>query len=315
MSSISSGTTLTTALVQTADTSGVLQLQTNGGTTAVTIDINQNFGLGITPSAWGGTYKALDISTYTSVYGASGNTSGFSQNAYYNGTNWIYRNTNAASNYIQSGGTHVWQTASSGTAGTAITFTQAMTLDASANLLVGTTSNLSSRVGIQGASSTSSDYAINCQNSSASVLFGTRNDGLFFTGTATNAPYNFSASGKTMIVNSSGQIGSLVSLRIAKTNINPAPVASFINQLEIVTFNYRKKDESGNYTEEFDSELNWGVIADDALSVAPDFVSHNSNGEMDGFHYDRMVAPLIKYVQELSAQVTTLQTQVTALKG
>ena len=42
MSSISSGTTLTTALVQTADTSGVLQLQTNGTTTAVTIDTNQN---------------------------------------------------------------------------------------------------------------------------------------------------------------------------------------------------------------------------------------------------------------------------------
>ena len=45
MSSISSGTTRTTALVQTADTSGVLQLQTNGTTTAVTIDTNQNFGL------------------------------------------------------------------------------------------------------------------------------------------------------------------------------------------------------------------------------------------------------------------------------
>ena len=42
MSSISSGTTTTTALVQTADTSGVLQLQTNGGTTAVTIDNSQN---------------------------------------------------------------------------------------------------------------------------------------------------------------------------------------------------------------------------------------------------------------------------------
>ena len=42
MSSISSGTTLTTALVQTADTSGVLQLQTNGGTTALTLDTSQN---------------------------------------------------------------------------------------------------------------------------------------------------------------------------------------------------------------------------------------------------------------------------------
>ena len=41
-STISAGTTLTTALVQTADTSGVLQLQTNGGTTALTLDTSQN---------------------------------------------------------------------------------------------------------------------------------------------------------------------------------------------------------------------------------------------------------------------------------
>ena len=37
-STISAGTTTTTALVYSADTSGVLQLQTNGTTTAVTID-------------------------------------------------------------------------------------------------------------------------------------------------------------------------------------------------------------------------------------------------------------------------------------
>jgi hypothetical protein len=43
--------------------------------------------------------------------------------------------------YIQDGfaGGHIWCTAPSGTAGNAITFTQAMTLDASGNLLVGTT--------------------------------------------------------------------------------------------------------------------------------------------------------------------------------
>ena len=41
-STISAGTTTTTALVYSADTSGVLQLQTNGGTTAVTLDTSQN---------------------------------------------------------------------------------------------------------------------------------------------------------------------------------------------------------------------------------------------------------------------------------
>lgn len=41
MSSIAAGTTLTTALVATGDTSGQLTLQTNGTTTAVTIGTDQ----------------------------------------------------------------------------------------------------------------------------------------------------------------------------------------------------------------------------------------------------------------------------------
>ena len=42
MSSIAAGTTLTTALVSTGDTTGELVLKTNGTTTAVTIDASQD---------------------------------------------------------------------------------------------------------------------------------------------------------------------------------------------------------------------------------------------------------------------------------
>ena len=45
-SSISAGTTSATALVCTADTTGALQLATNNGTVAVTVDTNQNVGVG-----------------------------------------------------------------------------------------------------------------------------------------------------------------------------------------------------------------------------------------------------------------------------
>ena len=47
-SSISAGTTTSTGLVCTADTSGSLVLQTNNGTTAVTIDTSQRVGIGTT---------------------------------------------------------------------------------------------------------------------------------------------------------------------------------------------------------------------------------------------------------------------------
>jgi hypothetical protein len=48
--------------------------------------------------------------------------------------------------YGQTSGQHQWYTAPSGTAGNAITFTQAMTLNASGNLGIGTTSPSASAI-------------------------------------------------------------------------------------------------------------------------------------------------------------------------
>jgi len=116
-----------------------LQLRTNN-TTKATLDSSGNLGLGVTPSAWGGTFRTLQFTGAASIGGTTDPSLQVSQNAYYNGTNWIYSTTAAASNYNQAGGAHAWRTAASGTAGNAITFTQAMTLDASGNLGIGTTS-------------------------------------------------------------------------------------------------------------------------------------------------------------------------------
>lgn len=50
MSNISAGTTLTTALVSTADTTGTLQLQINGTTPGVTLNTSGAVGVGSSPS-------------------------------------------------------------------------------------------------------------------------------------------------------------------------------------------------------------------------------------------------------------------------
>lgn len=50
MSSIAAGTTLTTALVSTGDTSGTLQLQINGTTPALTLNTSGAIGVGSSPS-------------------------------------------------------------------------------------------------------------------------------------------------------------------------------------------------------------------------------------------------------------------------
>jgi hypothetical protein len=130
-------------LINTADTSGILQLQT-ANVTALTIDASQNVGLGVTPSAWGtsGTIlKALQIGAAGSIAaGTVDPSTHVSQNSFFNGSSWRYIQTNFATNYYQTEGTHVWRIAPSGTAGNAITFTQAMTLNSGGYLGIGTTS-------------------------------------------------------------------------------------------------------------------------------------------------------------------------------
>jgi len=114
---------------------------------ALTFD-GANLGLGVVPSAWGAsTWRAIDFQNATGGSGIGALYPFVAANAYQNGTNWVYKTTAAASYTIQGNGAHQWFTAPSGTAGGAITFTQAMTLDASGNLLVRQTSsgNLNSR--------------------------------------------------------------------------------------------------------------------------------------------------------------------------
>jgi len=113
---------------------------------AMRIDASGNLGLGVTPSAWG-TYKGLDINTYGAIAAYSGGVGVFA-NAYFNGTNSIYKQTAASTQYNQNGGQHQWYNAPSGTAGNAITFTQAMTLDNSGRLMVGATSSSSAGIKI-----------------------------------------------------------------------------------------------------------------------------------------------------------------------
>ena len=104
-------------------------------------DASGNLGLGVTPSAWTNC-KAIDISTIGSVFAdgfSQNNQAGFATNAYRAGAAvWYYKGTAAATYYAQDLGTHKWFNAPSGTAGNSISFTQAMTLTANGRLLLGT---------------------------------------------------------------------------------------------------------------------------------------------------------------------------------
>ena len=111
------------------------------------LDTSGNLGLGVTPSAWEPLFKVIQLGNNGASI--SGNTPSYSAtpninvaNNYYlatDETNKYYRN-GTSGRYRIVGNEHRWETAPSGTAGNAISFTQAMTLDASGRLGIGTTS-------------------------------------------------------------------------------------------------------------------------------------------------------------------------------
>ena len=133
------------------------------------LDASGNLGLGVTPSTlWGPNHRVLDLagaSTAHVVAQANGLSVGGN---YYVTSGGIatYQTTgqNATRYWQTTSGQHEWYTAASGTAGNAITFTQAMTLDASGNLGVGATS-ANSR--LQVTNNTDNIYQIRTTNNSA----------------------------------------------------------------------------------------------------------------------------------------------------
>ena len=217
------------------------------------LDSSGNLGLGVTPSAWGSSWRAFEMNGFGLMSNASNPGMYLMGNAYYNGTNYIYKATAAASNYTQTAGEHKWFNAPSGTAGNAITFTQAMTLDASGNLGVGETSpSTYGKITLKGgkfslvtdtaaerrvsfwstANGNSENAYIQVQNDGATtntgeMLFATKNSGgtLAERARITSGGY-FKASNDGTYVNSTGtyyelrQTANQVGLWISSTNAN-----------------------------------------------------------------------------------------------
>ena len=163
-----------------------------GTTLGATLDSSGNLGLGVTPSAWQAAFgKALQIGTGGSIVGDSGTGRLRSiANAYFDGTNWLRLTSGYANQVYQNGtdGSVNWYLAGTGAAGSAVSFTQAMTLDASGNLGIGNTSpsSVGKVVITSGAASTGlaiqqSDFSSTSQSIRLGVAGGTSSYGVALT--------------------------------------------------------------------------------------------------------------------------------------
>ena len=109
----------------------------------VTVSASGPFvGIGATPKTWETTYVALQVEG-VAVASPSPDSAEFTSNAYFDNTDnrWEYITTNPAARYNHSAGLHQWHTAASGTADTAITWTEQMRLNSNSQLIVNATSS------------------------------------------------------------------------------------------------------------------------------------------------------------------------------
>jgi hypothetical protein len=282
----------------------------SSGASSAVLDSSGNLGLGVTPSAWTASVNALQLQTGAFYSYASGTTSNFYMltNAYFNGTNNIYKASNYATQYLQSAGQHIFYTAPSGTAGNAITFTQAMTLDASGNLGVGTTTP-GARFQAQGVGSTSATYCVSFVNSGGFPLLDARNDGLITTGSRASSPYNnTSASAANMYVDSSGILYRSTSALKYKQDVRDLEAID-VNRIRPVR--YKSKCKNDDQTKDY-----FGVIADevDAAGIK-ELVSYGVDGEVEGFQYERLTVVLLKAIQEQQAVIQSLTDRIAQLEA
>ena len=129
-----------------SSTTGIVD---NSNATAITIDSNENVGIGVVPETdWHSNYNALQVNTGGSLASyASGTVFGtaLSTNQRTTGNTFVggnkYIESATAQLYLQdNSGNHIWYNAASGTADATISWNERMRIDASGNLLVGTTS-------------------------------------------------------------------------------------------------------------------------------------------------------------------------------
>ena len=124
---------------------------------------------------------------------------------------------------------------------------------------------------------------------------------------------------QTVYVESDGNLCTTSSLRQYKTNITTISDTSWLFKLNPVTFNWKKKTEvdGENVWEDTadDNGTQYGLIAEEVEAVKKDFCSYDNNNKLTGVHYDRIITPLIKAVQDLKSEINNLQQENIALRA
>ena len=282
-------------------------------------------GIGVVPSSWGSNSKVLQFGgggAAVSSTGAGSTASRFTHGCYFDNTNWKYESTSVGASLYEvtganGGSTHAWYIAPGGTAAANITFDQAMTLDASGNLLVGTTSLIGTeRLNVT--KTTVGSYLARFINTNTTVdTYGITV--VYTASTPNDASHNFlgctDSTTSRAFIYANGGLGNFsannVNLSDARTKTDIKPLTSYWNKikaLELVTFKYKDQTHDDD---------NIGLISQQVESVAPEFVSNDGFGETPAYgvplksiYTTDLYHAAIKALQEAMTRIEVLESKL-----
>tara|TARA_R110000868_G_scaffold169_2_gene1839 strand:+ start:1103 stop:2296 length:1194 start_codon:yes stop_codon:yes gene_type:complete len=277
----------------------------NATSNAITIDANENVGIGVTPETdWHSGADALQLGTGASIYGdttATGNqisanaraTAGSSLNGY------KYISTDKASTYHQYDGVHNFRVAASGSADAAIVWTTAMTIANTGSISIsgGVTAPVGGWVNIRRPDNniivetrsfdTSGQYHLACRTAANAVV-----GGISVSGSTTNH-----------LTSSDYRL---------KTDVQPMTGATArVKLLKPCNFEWI-----------VDGTRMDGFLAHEAQEVVPESVQGTKDAmrnetdqegnvtsvpDMQGIDQSKLVPLLVKTIQELEARITALE--------
>jgi len=148
------------------------------------------------------------------------------------------------------------------------------------------------------------------------------------------------ATNRAVYAEDQGELGYNASVRASKTNITDVDDVSWLYNLNAKTFNKRKKiqgekQSDGTYSYSYsDTEhsgiTEYGFIAEDLESLAPELCFYGytrdvdadgneldtfTKGELQGIHYESMVAPMLKLIQNQKDEIDALEVRIATLES
>jgi len=183
---------------------------------------------------------------------------------------------------------------------------EAMRLDASGNLLVGT-NTVNGKINFQG-DGTSTAYTLVCTDSAGNGTFQVRDDGLINTGLSTASLYNLTtANAANVHVLSNGTLYRSTSSERYKNTIQNA-THGLTELLTLRPVTYKGND---------DGDLVFGgLIAEEVHDAGlTEFVQYNEENQPDALAYGNMVSLCIKAIQEQQDLIESLTARIAQLEG